>query len=137
MRSQPARRPLALALLAAALTALATPARPAAAQPGGESPGVTVRLLPQKDAVRPGDQIALAVVMEHEAGFHSWPVAADVVIPPQFTAVLGPGFQPIPTEFEVTERPDGAAVWPVQPPALTTVEVLYTGSPVPLPSCQS
>lgn len=134
MRSQPARRPLALALLAAALTALATPARPAAAQPGGESPGVTVRLLPQKDAVRPGDQIALAVVMEHEAGFHSWPVAADVVIPPQFTAVLGPGFQPIPTEFEVTERPDGAAVWPVQPPALTTVEVLYTGSPVPLPS---
>lgn len=134
MRPHLPLRPLATALALAALTALAAPARLARAQPGGESPGVTVRLLPQKDAVRPGDQIALAVVMEHEAGFHSWPVASDVVIPPEFTAVLGPGFEPIPTEFEVTERPDGAAVWPVQPPALTTVEVLYTGSPVALPS---
>jgi len=134
MRPHPSLRLYVATLALAALAAFAAPARPARAQPGGESPGVTVRLLPQKDAVRPGDQIALAVVMEHEAGFHSWPVAGDVVIPPEFTAVLGPDFQPIPTEFEVVERPDGAAVWPVQPPALTTVEVLYTGSPVALPS---
>lgn len=37
---------------------------------------VTVRVVPEKSVVRPGDQIAVAVVIEHTNGFHTWPEAS-------------------------------------------------------------
>lgn len=148
------RMPLAVAAatlfaaLFAALAAVASPAR-VQAQPGGPpgglssgsssgsidgAPQVTIRVLPQKDAVRPGDQLALAVVLDHDVGLHSWPIRRDLVIPPEFTAVLGETFAEsvIPTEFEVVTKPDSATFWPVQAPVTRTVDVYYTGSQVPL-----
>lgn len=137
--TRPRRRALSLLAAAAATTAAvaALAAAPVAAQPGGPAggaPQVTVRVVPQKDVAHPGDQLALAVVLEHDTHLHSWPIRENLVIPPQFTQILGETFADsvIPTEFEVVAKPEGARVWPVQPPPTSTVEVLYTGSPVPL-----
>ena len=128
----------ALASFATASIAAAHPNARPIAQPGGPpgdgAPQVTIRVLPQKDAARPGDQLALAVVLDHDVGLHSWPIRRDLVVPPEFTAVLGETFidSVIPTEFEVVTKPDSATFWPVQAPVTRTVDVYYTGSQVPL-----
>jgi len=47
---------------------------------------VSVRAVIQKTVVHPGDQVAVAVVMDHQAGFHSWP--AQDVLPPDVASVV-------------------------------------------------
>ncbi len=64
----------------------------AAAQP------VTVRIVPQKEAVRPGEQFAIAVVLQHAVGFHTWP-AAEVELPPAIADFA------IRTEIKVADKP--------------------------------
>ncbi len=74
--------------------------RPATAQPpdqGDAGATVTVRAEPQKRIVRPGDQIAIAVVMDHAQGWHTWP--AQDVLPPDIAEFA------IRTKLEVAALP--------------------------------
>lgn len=41
---------------------------------------VSVRAVPRNDAVKPGDQVVIAVELTHEDGYHTWP-AANVALP--------------------------------------------------------
>ena len=86
---------------------------------------VTVRVLAARSVVRPGDQLPLAVVIEHEEGFHSWP--NKPVVPPQFDAVI-----PIPTTIRVVRLPPGAEAGDVQWPPVEPVRVQYTEEPIDL-----
>ncbi len=100
------------------------------AQPGGFGPQVDVRAVAQKTVARPGDQLAIAIALEHGDGFHTWPNDAQVTVPAEF----GTGFEPIPTAIEVVAVPEGATVHPIVWPAPIDVPVNYTGIPVMLPS---
>lgn len=62
-----------------ALPAAVSSARAQVENPGGGA--VSVRAVFQKSVVHPGDPVALAVVMDHQTGFHSWP--AQDVLPPE------------------------------------------------------
>lgn len=64
---KPTVAPVLLALLA--LLGLSAPAR---AQPD-ETPAVMVTAKASKTTVAPGDQVVVAVVLDHAEGFHSWP----------------------------------------------------------------
>lgn len=141
-RRVPAGRRLALALtvafaatIAAALAPLSFAWSPGAtsvahAQPAGFGPQVSVRAVAQKSIVRPGDQLAIAVAIEHGPGFHTWPNAVQVVVPAEF----GTGFEPIPTAIEVVAAPAALGVHPIVWPAPVDVPANYTGTPVNLPS---
>lgn len=118
---------LALTLLGAALLALPAmgPAR-ASAQPAPDgADSVTVRAIPARDVVRPGDRFPVAVVLEHARGFHSWPNRP--VVPPEYEGVV-----PIPTEIRPGPLPSGVALGDVQWPPSEPVTVRYTGTPVEL-----
>lgn len=99
-------------LIAVLSVLLGLAAAPAGAQPADP---VTVRVVPQKDAVRPGEQFAIAVVMDHDEHFHSWP-AAHVDLPASIAEFA------IRTEIEAVEKPawveriDGIQ-WPEAKPA--------------------
>jgi len=105
---------------------------------GGTGPAekATVRVELSRSAVRPGDQLTAAVVMEFAEGWHAWPSATQDVLPEGF------GFA-IRTTVEVVERPAwveavGAVQWPEPHPAPVadlsgsgTVEVpTYSGTAV-------
>jgi len=128
------RWPRGMTALFAAATIAASLAGPLAggvahAQVGGEfGPDVSVRLVSQKTTVRPGDQLAIAVVLEHGPGFHTWPNPEQVVVPPE----LGADFTPIPTLIDPASVPDGVTTYPVQWPAPRGVPVNYTGVPTDL-----
>jgi len=91
----------------------------AVAQPAGISP-VTVRTVWSVESVGPGDQAALAVVLDILPPYHVNPGASQ--IPPEFDYL-------IPTSLEVTESPSWLQVGPVQHPAAQLVQVNYTGEP--------
>lgn len=109
-------------LLAAVLLA---PAWPAHAQFGSMGkPEVTLRVVPQRAAVTPGDQFAVAIVLDHAPGWHSHTNAP--VIPPE----LG-DFEAIATSVVVSAA-QGVRAGRVQWPEVHQVPVdfLFTGTPV-------
>jgi thiol:disulfide interchange protein DsbD len=132
---KPQDRPLAqnegqrsrLPRLSAAFTAvlfalLLAPAQPAAAQIGFGAPTtVSVRAQAQQTEARPGDSFAIAVVLDHEPGFHTWPDRAQLVIPEE----LGSDFPAIDTAVEVSAVSGGLQVGAVQYPATSEVPVDY------------
>lgn len=118
------------------LTALLLPlasAYPVSAQIGFGAPqNVKASATAQLGQVRPGDRLAIAVVLDHEPGFHSWPDRAQLVVPPE----LGEDFPAIATAIEVTAVDGGLQVGAVQWPATSEVPIDYfmTGRPTPLVS---
>ena len=116
-------RPVAALLGAGCFVLASTP--DISAQPQRGRDAVTVRAVAAKSTLRPGDQIVIAVVYDHQPGYHSWP--NEPVIPPE----LG-SFTPIPTTLEIVSAPDGAEVHPVQWPTPVPVTVNYTGTPIEL-----
>ncbi len=76
----------------------------------GEPPErVTVEVVSQKTSVSVGDQFALAVVLDHQPGWHSWPSADQDVLAPEFASFA------IRTQIEV-KAPEGVTVGAVQWP---------------------
>lgn len=86
---------------------------------------VTVRPVAARSTVRPGDQLVIAVVLQHNPGFHTWP--HDPVLPPALSSV-----RPIATTIVVVTLPEGAELRPIQWPEPSPVRVSYTRSPVDL-----
>ncbi len=84
-----------------------------------------IRAVAARPSVRPGDQVVIAVVLEHRASFHTWPNRP--VVPPEFAGVV-----PIATTVTLGALPPGAELRPLQWPHPDTVTVFYTGTPVPL-----
>lgn len=96
-----------LVLILAAAAAFAWPGE-TIAQP--ESP-VSVRAVPRKAAFIPGEQIVIAVVLDHGAGFHTWP-AKHVALPENIDEFA------IRTEIGLSDKPAWVArvegiQWPV------------------------
>lgn len=118
-------KPIALLLSVWLLGFLAT--APLLAQPGGENdrPEVVVTLEPAKSAVVPGDQLAVAVVLDHLPGWHSH--TNDPVLTPGMKST---GFQAIPTMIEITSI-SGATAGPIQWPKIHHAMVDLTGSGTP------
>jgi cytochrome c biogenesis protein CcdA/thiol-disulfide isomerase/thioredoxin len=107
-------------LIVAVLVLVALPAV-AAAQ-------VEFRLATSRTEVRPGDQVVVAAILEHEDGWHVH--TNDPVIPPEME-----GFVAIPTVFNLTPpptAPGAVTVGPSQWPTAKTyaVDFLGTGEPV-------
>lgn len=115
------------ALVALAVLAGGWAVRPAAAQPvvNGQ-PAVQVRAVAARTTVRPGDQVPIAVVIDHAEGFHTWP--NKPVVPEAF----GEGLVPIPTTVSVVALPAGARVGRLGWPEPVPVKVNYTGEEVDL-----
>lgn len=107
-----------LALLAAAL-ALCVPAAPAPAQPDSK---VAVSVHASKSAVTPGDQLTLAVIFDHEEGWHVQTQSPQA--PPELE-----GFTPFPTTIDVRSS-QPVTIGPVQWPQAKIAEVNFTGTPV-------
>ena len=91
----------------------------------GAADSMKIRAVPAKSIVRPGDQIPIAVVLQHAAGFHSWPNVP--VVPPQLGDVV-----PIPTTIDIIAVPAGTEVQEIQWPRPAPVTVRYTRRPVEL-----
>jgi thiol:disulfide interchange protein DsbD len=97
------------------------------AQPGfGDEPAVKVRAVPQKSVAHPGDPLAIAVVLSHEEGYHTWP--HEPIIPPE----LGEDFPAIATDIEILSVPPGTLVREIQWPEPSPVTVNYTMEPIEL-----
>ncbi|MFC1639401.1 cytochrome c biogenesis protein CcdA [Gemmatimonadota bacterium] len=111
-----------LLVLGSVSVLLATPQN-VSAQRGRDA--VTVRAVAAKSTLRPGDQIVIAVIYQHQPNYHSWP--NEPVVPPE----LG-SFTPIPTTLDLVSVPEGAEVLPIQWPTPVPVEVNYTGTPLEL-----
>ena len=47
----------------------------------GASPRMTVKVVPQRDWASPGGDLVLAVILDHQAHWHSWPAAEQDVLP--------------------------------------------------------
>jgi DsbC/DsbD-like thiol-disulfide interchange protein len=112
------------ALLGGLALTLGAPETAAAQVPGGAD-SVKVRALAEPAEIHPGDQVSIAVLLEHAAGFHSWP--NEPVVPPQFE-----GLMPIATSVEVKSLPDGIVVEEIEWPEPVVVTVRYSGPPVEL-----
>lgn len=89
---------------------------------------VEFRLATTRTEVRPGEQVVVAAILEHEDGWHVH--TNDPVIPPEME-----GFIAVPTVFTLTPPPSapgivtiGPAQWPIAKPYL--VDFLGTGEPV-------
>ncbi len=117
-------------LLAGVLSLL--PADSAHAQlnfPGQErAEKVLVSAIPSKPAAAPGDQIAIAVVLDIAHSWHVWPEKPN--LPPELD------LSPIPTRISVS--PDNrpafiAAVGPVQWPPTHDIEVSFGAAPAKIP----
>jgi thiol:disulfide interchange protein len=80
---------------------------------------VTVTAKAQKASVVPGDQIAIAVVFDHEEGWHIHP--SNPVVPKE----MG-DFTPIKTEI-ILSPPPGAEQWEIQWPEVHDIEVTFHG----------
>lgn len=72
-----------LSVAACALWAACTPSRAASAD---AEPPVSVRAVPEKSVVRPGGLLAIAIVLDHSPGWHSWPAKA-VTLPPDIAEI--------------------------------------------------
>jgi hypothetical protein len=114
-----------VASLGALAVTLGAPATGRADQVPGGADSVKVRADAEPAVAHPGDEVSIAVVLEHAAGFHSWP--NEPVVPPEFAAV-----RPIATAIEVTSLPEGVAVKGIEWPEPVPVIVRYTRRPVEL-----
>lgn len=112
-------------VLAAVLLVIAHAAFGQTEPTGGSAPAVTVRSVPQKSTVQPGDRFAIAVVFDHAPGFHTWP--HEPVLPPDLA-----DFVPWVTDITIESRPDGVLIYPIQWPEPHAVTVRYTGAPTDL-----
>lgn len=113
-----------VALLGALAVLLGAPDTARAVQVPGGADSVKVRAAAEPAVAHPGDKVSITVVLEHAAGFHSWP--HEPVVPPEFAAV-----RPIATTIEVTSLP-GGVVEGIEWPEPVTVIVRYTRRPVEL-----
>lgn len=134
------RLPGGLAPLTCVLAiALAFAAAFARVQPAPALSGhVDLRAVPQRTVIRPGDQAAIAVVLEHQPGWHSWP-QAGVPLPPdvdefaQRTAITVPappswvasvdGVQYPPTHPALVANPSGGP--PIEVPTYSDRAVAF------------
>lgn len=55
---------------------------------GSDGPALTVRAVPSVSEVVPGQQISIAVVLEHAEHYHTWPVIEQDVIAPKYAEGL-------------------------------------------------
>lgn len=115
-----------VALLGAFAVTLGVPETVAAQVPGGAD-SVKARAVAEPAVAHPGDEVSIAVALQHAAGFHSWP--HEPVVPPVFAAV-----NPIATTIEVTSLPEGVVVEGIDWPDPVPVIVRYTRRPVELQS---
>lgn len=97
------------------------------AQAGG---GVTVSVVPERTQVTPGGRVAIAVVLDHAEGYHTWPSADQDVLPPDIAEFA------IRTSIAATVDPPGAArvgkvQWPEPHPGL--VPNISGGPPIEVP----
>jgi hypothetical protein len=113
------------ALLGSLAVILGAPDTARAVQVPGGADSVKVRAAAEPAVAHPGGEVSIAVVLEHAAGFHSWP--HEPVVPPEFAAV-----NPIATTIEVTSLPEGAVVEGIEWPEPVPVIVRYTRRPVEL-----
>ena len=75
---------------------------------GGDDPKVTVTAEPSRTTVAPGGQLAIAVILDHAPGWHSWP---------ESSIDLGEGFG-FAIRTSITADASAGAVGPIQwPPA--------------------
>ncbi|MCB9848411.1 MAG: thioredoxin family protein [Phycisphaeraceae bacterium] len=105
-------------LAAGVLTLFA--AAPGGAQLFGSVPvdPVRVSVVASDSRVAPGDQLVLAVVLEHAEHWHSWPSAAQDVLPPDIAEFA------IRTNVTIAQVPEWVeAVGPVQWPAPSLAKV--------------
>lgn len=118
-----ARRSAAcLAVLMGLILGLFATAFPAAAQPAGSSSKVRVTLQAQKAAAAPGDQFALAVVLDHARGWHTQ--TNNPKVPEELKDLA-----PLPTVITITPPP-GVKMGPIQWPHAELIEVGLFGDPV-------
>lgn len=110
-----------LALLASFLHAFL-----AAAAPAQPPPAVTVSAVPDRQALRPGEQFVIAVIFDHEPGWHSH--TNNPIIPASWG-----DFTAIKTEIDVIEPPRGLIIGPTQWPQPYTIELDLGGTGVPEP----
>jgi hypothetical protein len=114
-----------VALLGSLALTLGAPEAACAVQVPGGADSVKVRVAAEPVVAHPGDEVSVAVALEHAPGFHSWP--HEPVVPPQFAAV-----NPIATTIEVMSLPEGVVVEGVEWPEPVPVVVRYTRRPVEL-----
>ncbi len=112
------------ALAGCVLSILGTPGAIHAQVPGGAD-SVKVQAHAEPATLRPGEPLSIVVVLDHAAGFHTWP--HEPVVPPEFEGLI-----PIATSIEASALPEGAAVDDIRWPEPATVMVQYTREPVKL-----
>lgn len=103
---------------------LSTAAALCAQVPGGAD-SVKVRAQADPATIHPGEALSVLVVLDHAAGFHTWP--HEPVVPPEFE-----GLMPIATSVEASALPQGSSVEEIRWPEPVTVTVHYIGDPVEL-----
>ena len=111
--------------LIACLLALATgfgASAPAQAQFGGSSSKVRVSVTPQKAVAAPGDQFALAVILDHDDGWHTQ--TNDPRVPEELRDLA-----PLPTVITI-DAPRGVKLGPIQWPKSKLIEVGFFGDPI-------
>jgi thiol:disulfide interchange protein DsbD len=111
--------------LASCVLAVLSTAAAAHAQVPGGADSVKVRAYAEPATVRPGETLSIVVVLDHAAGFHTWP--HEPVVPPEFE-----GLMPIATSVQASSLPEGAAVDVIRWPEPATVTVHYIRDPVEL-----
>ncbi|MBY0114130.1 MAG: thioredoxin family protein [Phycisphaerales bacterium] len=95
---------------------------PATAQLGGSTSKVKVSLQSQKSVAAPGDQFALAVILDHAKGWHTQTQNPKV---PEALKDLAP----LATVIKI-DGPKGTKVGPIQWPHAELIEVGFFGDPV-------
>ncbi len=113
----------AIAVAACLSPALAQPAAFGGGDPSAGDDPVRVRVESSTQAARPGDQVVLAVVFDHDEGWHV--NLNEPVVPSEMA-----GFAPVPTAIAPTEHPAlrfGRIQWPEAYAA--QVDFMFTGTP--------
>jgi len=106
-------------LLFLALCLALSPAT-AHAQPGTGLPPVTTSAAVSQPQVLPGGQLAIAVVLDHAEGYHSWPAKAQNALPPEVAEFA--------INTEITPEPAaGLTFGPIQWPELHDSRVANPG----------
>lgn len=103
---------------------LSTAAALCAQVPGGAD-SVRVRARADPATIKPGRPMSILVVLDHAAGFHTWP--HDPVVPAEFEGLI-----PIATSVEASALPEGMRLEDIRWPEPVAVTVHYSGDPVEL-----
>lgn len=111
--------------MACCVPAILSTAAVVCAQVPGGADSVKVRAHADPASVHPGEALSIVVVLDHVAGFHTWPHAP--VVPPEFEGLI-----PIATSVEAFTLPEGVGVEEIHWPEPVTVTVHYIRDPVEL-----